>query len=150
MAFFKNFRSLLGWLPIAACLTTSIPACSTGWPFRSGFHLPDSVAALTLKYKTINNLILLPVRINDTLRVNLILDTGTRNIVLFGKRFQKYFKFEPSQQVQFSGLGSGNPVFGKLSINNEVSIQSVIGLDIPIVVVPNKNLFPLRPRPHEC
>ena len=80
-------------------------------------------------------------RINDTLVVNLILDTGTRNIVLFGKRFQKYFTTQPNRPIQFSGLGSGKPVIGKLTINNEVSIQSISGLDIPIVVVPNKNLF---------
>jgi hypothetical protein len=73
--------------------------------------------------------------------VNLILDTGTRNLVLFGKRFKKNFEFLPERKVQFSGLGSGNSVFGKLSINNKVEINSVIGLDIPIVVVPSRNLF---------
>jgi Aspartyl protease len=132
--FFRKLSSLLGVLPMAACLATSAP-------FRAGFHLPDSVTELTLKYKTVNNLILLPVRINDTLEVNLILDTGTRNIVLFGKRFQKYFRFEPNKLIQFSGLGSGKSVSGKLSIHNQVSVQSIEGLDIPIVVVPEQNLF---------
>jgi hypothetical protein len=133
--FFKIILSLAGLLPVIACL-----ALTTG-PLRSGFHLPDSVEELTIKYKTIENLILLPVTINDTLEVNLILDTGTRNLVLFGKKFQKFFHFHPNQKVQFSGLGSGNPIFGKLSINNKVEINSVIGLDIPVVVVPEKNLF---------
>lgn len=134
VTFIKKYLAFLAMLHIAVCLATP-------FPIRSGFHLPDSITELTLKYKTINNLILLPVRINDTLVVNLILDTGTRNIVLFGKRFQKYFSFELNQQVQFSGLGTGNPVFGKLTLNNSVSIGSVIGLDIPIVVVNSKNLF---------
>jgi hypothetical protein len=132
--FFKILLSLTGLLQVIACLALSSP-------FRSGFHLPDSVEELTIKYKTVGNLILLPVSINDTIQVNLILDTGTRNLVLFGKRFKKDFDFLANKKVQFSGLGNGSPVFGKLSINNKVKINSVIGLDIPIVVVPNRNLF---------
>jgi hypothetical protein len=132
--FFKIILSLMGLLQVIACLALTSP-------FRSGFHLPDSVEELTLKYKTIDHLILLPVSINDTLEVNLILDTGTRNLVLFGKRFQKFFSFVPNQKVKFSGLGAGNPVFGKLSIQNKVEINSVMSLDVPIVVVAEKNLF---------
>ena len=93
-------------LPLTECL-------AKGSPIRSGFHLPDSMTSITFRYKTIKNLIMLPVRINDTLVVNLILDTGTRNIVLFGKRFQKYFTTQPNRPIQFSGLGSGKPVIGK-------------------------------------
>jgi hypothetical protein len=132
--FFKIILSLLGLLQVIACLALSSP-------FRSGFHLPDSVEELTLKYKALGNLILLPVSINNNLPVNLILDTGTRNLVLFGKQFQKHFQFLPEKKVQFSGLGSGSPIFGRLSINNKVEINSVMGLDIPVVVVPDKNLF---------
>lgn len=132
--FFKIFLSLTGLLQVIACLALSTP-------FRSGFHLPDSIEEMTIQYKTVDNLILLPVSINDSLKVNLILDTGTRNIVLFGRRFKKEFDFLPDNQVQFSGLGNGSSVFGKLSINNKVEINSVIGLDIPVVVVPSRNLF---------
>ena len=38
-------------------------------------------------------------------------------------------------------MGDGNPIHGKLSLNNKVSIQAVIGEKIPIIVVPEKNLF---------
>lgn len=146
--FFKIILSLTGLLQVIACPALSSPALSAGRPFRSGFHLPDSVSELTLKYKTLGNLIILPVSINDTLEVNLILDTGTRNLVLFGKRFQKHFQFLPDKKIQFSGLGAGNPVFGKLSIKNKVEINTVVGLDIPVVVVPDKNLFGALPSVH--
>jgi len=132
--FFKIILSLTGLLLTIACL--ALPS-----PLRSGFHLPDTVEELTLKYKTVGNLILLPVTINDTLKLNLILDTGTRNLVLFGRRFQKFFTFLPDSKVKFSGLGTGSPVFGMLSIQNKVEINSVMGLDIPVVVVTDKNLF---------
>jgi hypothetical protein len=108
---------------------------------KAGFSLPDDVSEVSLKFQSIRNLIILPVVINDSIRVNLILDTGCRNLVLFGKRFQKLFQTEPNQKVQFSGLGDGNPIQGKLSLNNKVSIQAVIGEKIPVVIVAEKNLF---------
>ena len=108
---------------------------------KAGFSLPEDVSEVSLKFQSIRNLIVLPVVINDSIQVNLILDTGCRNLVLFGKRFQKLFQTEPNQKVQFSGLGDGNPIHGKLSLNNKVSIQAVIGEKIPIIVVPEKNLF---------
>lgn len=116
--------------------------CTASWSSpKAGFYLPDSVQSVTLKYKVVNNLILLPVTINDTIKLNLILDTGCRNLVLFGKRFQKLFKLQPGSRIQFSGLGDGQPVYGKLSLNNAVSIGEAIGSDIPVVVVPDQNLF---------
>jgi len=133
-AFLKVFAVLATLL-----LFTSILSFSS--PTRSGFYIPDSLRSVTLRYKTVDNLIVLPVRINDSIVVDLILDTGCRNLVLFGKQFQKYFDFMPGHQVQFSGLGAGGPVFGKLALNNHVSIDAVAGHDIPVVVVPNRNLF---------
>jgi hypothetical protein len=117
--------------------TSSTRAAET----KAGFYLPDDVSEVSLKFQSILNLVVLPVIINDSIQVNLILDTGCRNMVLFGRRFQKLFQTEPNQKVQFSGLGDGNPVHGKLSLNNKVSIQAVIGEKIPVVIVPEKNLF---------
>ena len=107
----------------------------------AGFSMPDSLREVTLKYSTIGNLVLLPVTINDSIRVNLILDTGCRNLVLFGKRFNKLLEMQPERTVQFSGLGAGKPVVGRLSLGNKVSIDAVIGRRIPVVVVPGQNLF---------
>ena len=107
----------------------------------SGFYIPEDVREVTLRYRTFKNLILLPVVINDTIEVNLVLDTGCRNLVLFGKRFQKMFRMQPGQKVQFSGLGVGKPVLGGLSLKNKVSINEVLGESIPVVVVPDRNVF---------
>jgi len=94
-----------------------------------------------MRYKNVDQLILLPVVINDSIQVNLILDTGCRNLVLFGRRFQKLFKLEHDKKVQFSGLGAGRPVNGVLSLSNKVSIDAVLGEMIPVVIIPEQNLF---------
>jgi hypothetical protein len=107
----------------------------------SGFFLPDSLDAMTISYRTVDGLIVLPVRINDSIEVNLLLDTGCRNLILFGKKFKNQLDFRGSRPVIFSGLGNGSPVKGELSLGNKVSIGHVIGRQIPIVVVQNSNLF---------
>jgi hypothetical protein len=107
---------------------------------KSGFFLADSVQEVSFKFKTSNNLILIPVTVNDSVHLNLILDTGCRNIVLFGKRFEKLFG-NPSRAVAFSGIGNGKPCYGNVSINNKVSLFEIEGHGIPIIVVPNKKIF---------
>lgn len=107
----------------------------------AGFSIPDSLHAVTLRFRTAGNLILLPVTINDTIQVNLVLDTGCRNLVLFGRRFTKLFRQHPTKLIQFSGLGNGTPVTGGLSLDNKVSINAVLGKKIPVVIVKDQNLF---------
>ena len=133
----KNVLLLVA--PLAMVLLLRLPAHSSG-P-RAGFFLPDSVNEMTLTYRTAGGLIVLPVTINDTVRVNLILDTGCRNLILFGKKFRKLLQMHPTRPVEFSGLGTGGPVVGSLSLNNKVSIEQVIGERIPVVVVNDSNLF---------
>lgn len=103
--------------------------------------MPDSLQEVSFKFRNYNNLIILPVTINDKLHVNLILDTGCRNLVLFGKKFSSGLKIQPNKKIEFSGLGEGDALTGSLSINNKVSIGAVLGEQIPVVVVSQKNLF---------
>ena len=108
---------------------------------RAGFYLPDSVQETTIPFRMAHNLIVLPVVINDTVQVNLVLDTGCRNLVLFSKNFQKNFIIESQRVVTFSGLGDGRPVNGNLSLGNKVSISAIRGEKIPVVIVSENSLF---------
>lgn len=107
----------------------------------SGFALPDSLAEFTLRYRSVDNLIILPVRINGDLTVNLILDTGCRNVVLFGKRFQNKLITVPNKNIEFSGMGAGKGVSGRLSLNNTVTIEAIHGQAMPIIIVPSDRIF---------
>lgn len=105
-----------------------------------GFFLPDSVEEVTFNYQSINNLIILPVRINDDEVVNLVLDTGCRNLILFGKRFKKMIDPD-NRQISFNGLGRGKPARGFVTLENNVTFSKVIGKKIAIVVVPERSVF---------
>lgn len=121
---------------------------SMGGVPKNGFFLPENVQEVTFKFRLFGNLILLPVTINDSVSVNLILDTGCRNILLFGKRFEKLLNIQLGKQIRFSGLGDGDLLNGKLSLANKVSIQAVLGENLPIIIVANKNLFSGYPAIH--
>jgi len=133
----KSLRDVL-LITFLMCLILPAVVASNN---SAGFFLPDSVQQMTIRYRTVKGLIVLPVTINDSIQVNLILDTGCRNLVLFGKRFMKMFKMSGGRPIEFSGLGNGRPVTGKLSIGNKVSIKHVLGNQIPVVVVGSNNLF---------
>lgn len=122
---------------ILLLIMVNIPAA--GKP--AGFYLPDSVQSMTLSYRTVEGLVVLPVTINDSIAVNLVLDTGCRNLVLFGKRFVDRFNFQSGRPVMLAGLGEGRPVSGKLSLDNKVSIHEILGERIPVIVTATNNLF---------
>lgn len=128
-------------LVLAAILIALCPRLLQASTSRAGFSMPDSLKEVTFKYRSHGNLIILPVTINDSVKVNLILDTGCRNLVLFGTQFNRFFELHPEKKVNFSGLGSGKPVSGRLSLNNKVSIDAVIGEKIPVVIIPDQKLF---------
>src|SRR5688572_20197770 len=134
----KSFRVVTCSIFFLLVLNTAAEAASG---HGAGFSLPDSVNEMTIRYRMVKDLIVLPVVINDSVRVNLILDTGCRNLILFGKKFKKLFQINPGKPVQFSGLGSGRAVTGLLSLGNKVSINHVLGNQIPVVIVGNSNLF---------
>jgi hypothetical protein len=133
----KRAHVMLTAFLFASLLSLAAPTSAPS----AGFFLPDSVKEMTLKYRVARGLIVMPVTINDSIQVNLILDTGCRNLILFGKRFQKLFKMSPRKPIEFSGLGNGKPVRGTVSIGNKVMLNEVLGNQIPVVIVGNSNLF---------
>jgi hypothetical protein len=105
-----------------------------------GFFLPDTLTEVTFRYKRHNNLIIISPVLNDSIQLNLILDTGCNNIVLFGKKYLKYFNpFESS--ILFSGLGNGQAAKGHVSIDNNFKINGIEGKLITVVVVPQRRNF---------
>ena len=128
-------------LVVASFFFVLLPETSVASGPRTGFFLPDSVGEMTLHYRTVRGLVILPVIINDSVNVNLMLDTGCRNLILFGKKFTRLMRANVAREIEFSGLGDGRPVKGSLSLGNKVSINAVLGEQIPVVVVPDNGLF---------
>ena len=105
------------------------------------FIIEDDISELTFKYRKYKELIVLSAQLNNSTVVNLILDTGCRGTILFGKKFQKYVNSFTSHTIPFSGLGNGLPLIGKVSLDNELKFNGMIGSGITILVVPSRKFF---------
>jgi hypothetical protein len=100
----------------------------------------DTVKEITLSYRTRNNLLVVPVMINDSIKVNLILDPNCKAVILFGKRFQKLLAEKKTNSAKASKRLTGYPAStDALSLNNKISIGPAMGENVPIVILPNQN-----------
>lgn len=111
-----------------------------------GYRFTEGVSHTTIHFTTYQNLILIPAQLNDTLRVTLILDTGTRSLLLYGKKFKKLQRALSHKKVRVTGWGSPNGVEAALSFPNSIAIGDVRGTDLGIAVVDDRKLFSDKPQ----
>lgn len=86
---------------------------------QNGFHLENEKNAI-IRFQFVNNLIFIPVTINGT-ELTFILDSGVSQTILFNLD-DKEINLRNAKKVFFSGLGSGTPIAGFKSENNQLKI----------------------------
>jgi|GEM_PF-6529714 len=96
----------------------------------------DNTVETTIEIQKRNSLAIIPVVINNSLRVNLILDPYCQSVILFGKRYQRLLEKSKRPKDDHSRKFRKNQGT-VLSISNSVSIGPVMGENVPILVVPN-------------
>lgn len=92
-------------------------ACSSAQ--EKGFEL-NSAKKQVVKFKLINNLILIPVTVNGV-DLTFLLDSGVVETILFSLE-DKEVNFDNVEKVQFSGLGENVELFGLKSTGNTLKI----------------------------
>jgi hypothetical protein len=90
---------------------------------------PDADINIVHFYKK-NKLIVVPAIINDTLKVNFIVDPRCKSVVLFGKRFEKLLR-------PVHGGATGSSKNDHLLLNNKITIGPATTENIAIAIVPN-------------
>lgn len=106
----------------------------------SGFHLDEGYYSSSFKFKSVHNLIIMPVVI-DGRKLNLIFDTGMTSILVFDKKSIKSWKEQDKHIIHFSGLGNGSLIKGFRLDNIDVIMPNIKGKGISLVVTPNSG-FP--------
>lgn len=113
---------------------------TTAYSKNSRFRFINDKTETSFRFTMVQNLIVIPVKVND-MDLNLILDTGMRSIVLFGKHFEKKLETLDDVTVRLSGYGKKKNRPGKLSLGNEINIADVLGTEMGIVIMPSPDLF---------
>lgn len=102
----------------------------------TGFYLDEGVSQSSFKFKSVHNLIIMPVVI-DGRKLNLIFDTGMNSILIFDKKSISSWKHRDKHTIYFSGLGNRNYIKGIRLDGITVKMPYIKGKGLSLVVTPN-------------
>jgi len=107
---------------------------------QTGFVIQNKKQSDKIKFKLINNLILIPVQINGV-ELSFILDTGVSKPIVFNIiNVSETLKINNSEKIFLRGLGEGEPVEALRSRNNIISIGDAININQDLYAVYNAKL----------
>lgn len=87
-----------------------------------------------VKFQLINNLIVIPLEINQK-KLNFILDTGVNKTIVFNASPQDSVLLRNKRKIKLQGLGSGAPVEAVVSKNNRFRIGNLIGQNQQVFII---------------
>ena len=89
---------------------------------------------VTIPFKLVNNLIIVPIKVNGT-TLNFMLDTGVEKTILFSLDEKKELSLFNVEKIMLKGLGAQEAIEGLKSKNNKLSMNGLEFLNQEIVVV---------------
>ena len=95
--------------------------------------------SVTINFKSSNNLIIIPVTINNSDTLNFILDTGVRHPIITELPFVNKLNLNFLQPINVRGLGEGEQLTAYRSGNNTITLDGLAAYDQEIHMVINEN-----------
>ena len=106
---------------------------------QNGFEIKNNRKKVTIPFKLVNNLIVVPVNVNGT-NLNFLLDTGVSETLLFSLDETEQVKFENIEKVRFTGLGNKEPFEGLKSTNNSLKIEDFVDTNHTLYIVLDQDI----------
>ncbi|MDD2306519.1 MAG: aspartyl protease family protein [Prolixibacteraceae bacterium] len=95
--------------------------------------------SVTFNFKSSNNLIIIPVAINNSDTLNFILDTGVRYPIITELPFVNKLNLNYLQPISVKGLGEGEQLTAYRSGSNTINLDGLVAYDQEIHMVINEN-----------
>ena len=105
---------------------------------QENFHFDSSKRKVKLSFKLINNLIVMPIKVNGVL-LHFLLDTGVKETVLFSLDENKEIPLFDVEKINLKGLGAQESIEGLKAFNNVFAIDGVHFDNQEIIVVLDQN-----------
>lgn len=103
---------------------------------ESSFELTSKKnRSVTIPFKLYNNLIVIPLSINGSDTLNMILDTGVRNTLITSLQTNEEVNLNYSRTVRIRGLGEGASIEALASYGNTIKIDRALGKNQEILVL---------------
>ncbi len=106
-----------------------------------GFGFDSEKETVTIPFKSIKNLIIIESVIDGKNKLNLILDTGIRSLVLFDKSYIPKIS-DKTFDIKFSGTGLDGPISAEVSVDHDLRIcDDIIAYQINAVILKKSNNY---------
>lgn len=92
-----------------------------------GFQLDEGANKVDIPFEIYNNLIVIPIVINDRLPLKFVLDTGVRTTILTEKAFARLIGLEFTKEYTIGGLGEGRLIRAYITNNITLKLPGVSG-----------------------
>lgn len=87
-----------------------------------GFAFPPDVKRVVIPFERINNLIIIPVTINNSITLKFILDTGVQYPILTEKLFAQFIGLQYSRRITIQGPGVADSITAKVVQNVNLTL----------------------------
>ena len=75
-----------------------------------GFRMPPNINKVQMKFETANNLVIIPIIVNDVLKLNFILDTGVGTTILTEPAFALLLDVDFIRKITILGVGTKDSI----------------------------------------
>ncbi len=89
----------------------------------------------TIPFKLVNNLIIIPLFINNSDTLHFILDTGVNKTIMTNLNFNGKLELKDFKEIQLSGLGGGASLPAIVSKKNKITLGGSIGKNQEVYVL---------------
>lgn len=115
--------------------------CCNSLGFSQGkFIIQNKNKSDKVSFKLINNLIIIPVKVNDV-ELSFILDTGVGKTIIFNySNISDSLKIKNAEPIYLRGLGEGDSVEALKSKNNDFRIGAAVNSNQELFAVFNENI----------
>ena len=100
---------------------------------RNSFELNKN--SFTLNFEFINNLMVIPIRINNSTQLNMVLDSGSPYTIILDLRDLEELILNKGRQITIGGLGHGNQFTAYDSRYNELSLGKATKKDAQLILM---------------
>ncbi len=117
-------RSILIRLSLVAVMIgfiLSIAQCQPGFRLRQGSR------KMTMSFERYNNLVIIPITINDKITLRFILDTGVQNAILTEKAYADLLGLHYDRKINLAGAGDIDSVNAYVVKDIKLALPGIIG-----------------------
>jgi len=90
---------------------------------------------VSIPFDLVNNLIVIPVRINDSETLRFVLDTGASRTVITELGFNQSFTIKYNGETELNGLGNSGPISALISGGNDIYLKGIKGEQHSLVLL---------------